>query len=340
MRIFLVGAHPGPDTMERHVLAALHEMGHVVQAFNARDIIPGSRIGARLLNALGSRVLREPERVHERRLCNEVSAFQPDLVLALLGSMLSPKTLEKLRRVTSARLVCWCQDQMTTLGRQYLLAGGYDHVFLKDRYLVDLFRRMLGMPANYLPEACNPSVHRIVALTEDERDRLGCDVCTYGNLYYYRQGLVESLDAFDVKIWGSVPDWLINRVPHMVTGKGIYELDKAKALAAARLTVNTLHFGEIHGLNARAFEAAGCGAVQLISESPAAAEHFDLGKELETFASRTELVEKVTVLLADPQRCAAMREAAMKRAHDDHTYVHRLTALLGVVRDEPARSLE
>lgn len=314
--------------MERHVLAALQEMGHVVHAYNARDIIPGSPPGARLLNALAARFLREPERVQERRLCNTVAEFQPDLVLALLGSMLSPKTLVRLRRVTTAKLVCWCQDQMTTLGRQYLLAGEYDHIFLKDRYLVDLFHRMIGLPVTYLPEACSPAVHRIVPLSAGDRARYECDVCTYGNLYYYRQGIMQALDGYHVRIWGDVPDWLVNRVPRMVMHKPVHELEKAKALAAARVTLNTLHFGEIDGLNARAFEAAGCGAVQLLSASPVVAEHFAVGKEVETFDSREELLAKVALLLAEPERAAAMRAASERRAHRDHTYVQRLTSLL------------
>jgi spore maturation protein CgeB len=328
MRIFVVGANYGPDSMEKHVLAALTGMGHIVQAYNARDIIAGAFPGVRIINALAGRFLREPERLQEKTICHAVDIFQPDLVLTLLGSMLSPKTIAKMRHVTRAKIVCWCQDQMTTLGRQYLLGAEYDHVFVKDHYLVDLFKAMLGIDVHYLPEACNPKVHRAMPVGEAEQREYGCDICTYGNLYYYRQTIMQSLAAYDVKIWGNVPDWLINRVPGMVMNRGIYEIEKAKALSAARITLNTLHFGEINGLNARAFETAGCGAFQLMSASPAIGEHFEIGKEVETFSDRHELLSKVEHYLQRPEEVARFRVAAETRAHRDHTYELRLGELL------------
>ena len=93
MRIFLIGAAPAPDTMEKHVQVALGQMGHTVGMFNARDIIGAGVPAKKLVNALVARFAREPERTHERRIVRTLAEFQPDLVLALLGSMLSPKTI-------------------------------------------------------------------------------------------------------------------------------------------------------------------------------------------------------------------------------------------------------
>src|SRR6202044_1812577 len=82
-------------------------------------------------------LLREPERRIERRLLRTIDKFSPTVVLVVLGNQLSPKTIALIRKRTNACIVCWCQDQMTTLGRQFLLGSNYDVVFVKDRYMQD-----------------------------------------------------------------------------------------------------------------------------------------------------------------------------------------------------------
>ena len=102
---------------------------------------------------------------------------------------------------------------MTTLGRQYLLGAGYDAIFLKDRYMQDLFSRMIKSTSfYYLAEACNPRVHRRIELTAEDVSRFGCDVGIACTLYYYRQEILQQLREFDLKLWGTVPDWLLYRL--------------------------------------------------------------------------------------------------------------------------------
>ena len=50
----------------------------------------------------------------------------------MLGSNLSPKTVKKIKKTVKVPIVCWCQDQLSTLGRQYVIGADYDKVFLKD----------------------------------------------------------------------------------------------------------------------------------------------------------------------------------------------------------------
>lgn len=114
-------------------------------------------------------------------------------------------------------------------------------------------------------------------------------------------------------------------------GRGIYETEKCKAVLAACITLNTLHYGEIRSLNARAFEIAGIGGFQLMSHSPATSDHFVVGKEIETFSSRAELVEKVRYYLSRPEKRAAIATAGQLRAHSEHTYRHRIESLLKTV---------
>jgi spore maturation protein CgeB len=319
--------------MEWHVVAALREMAVEVQFFQAFLRFGGPQNPARkIMHKLTNVMLREPERAFEKNLIRAVEHFSPSLILVIMGNQVSPKTIERVRQRTAAPIVCWCQDQMTTLGRQYLLGAEYDIVFVKDRYLQDLFSRMIRSTSfYYLPEACNPQVHRTVPLSDAEREYFGCDVMIAGSLYYYRQEILRVLDEFDLKVFGYSPDWLVYRLHRPRMRREVFCDDKARAARAARVALNPLHYAEVDALNCRAFELAGCGAFQICTSKPVVAEHFAPGLEIETFASWEELREKIHHYLQNPAEAAAIAKRGQDRAHRDHTYVRRLEEIFQVV---------
>jgi spore maturation protein CgeB len=162
----------------------------------------------------------------------------------------------------------------------------------------------------------------------------GCDVMMAGTLYYYRQEilhyLTQQVDDLRLRIWGSKPDWLMDRLPGRYMGRHVHCDDKVRAALSARICLNTLHHGEVNGLNCRAFELAGCGGFQLVTRVPALAEQFVPEVEVATFGSVDELVEKTRHFLRNPTEAAAIAERGRLRAHREHTYEHRLGELLQV----------
>jgi spore maturation protein CgeB len=335
-RVLVVGSYAYPDSFEWHLVDSLRHMGCTVALFHDRSNIAGFAGAAeKALHKAAGLVLREPERGIEKRLLRTVDAFDPTVILVVLGNQLSPKTMLLLRRRTKARIVCWCQDQMTTIGRQFLLASRYDAVFVKDRYMQELFSRMIrSTPFYYLPEACNPRMHRPLPVSAAEREAYGCDVMIAGTLYYYRQEIIEhlvrTLDGIRIKIWGSRPDWLLDRLPDMYMGRHVHGDDKVRAALSATICLNTLHYGEVNGLNCRAFELAGCGGFQFVSRVPALLEHFKPDHEVIDFGDADELAEKAAHYLKNPEAARTIAERGRLRAHTDHTYEQRLGQLLDI----------
>jgi spore maturation protein CgeB len=335
-RVLVVGYYAYPDSFEWHIVDSLKHLGCVVELFHyAKNISGIFGFAERALSKAESILIREPELRKQTRLFLTIDSFSPTVILVVLGSQLSPKTMALIRKRTSAPVVCWCQDQMTTLGRQFLLACSYDAVFVKDRYMCDLFSRMIrSTKFYYLPEACNPRMHRPLDLSDSDREIYGCDIMIAGTLYYYRQEilqeLVRRLEGIDLKIWGSRPDWLVDRLPGRYMGRYVHGDDKVRAALSARICLNTLHYAEVNGLNCRAFELAGCGGFQMVTRVPAVAEHFEPDVEVVTFANIDELIEKSVYYLRNPSAALMIAERGRLRAHRDHTYEHRLTELLRI----------
>jgi len=333
LRVLLIGASQAADSMEAHVIDALKSLGVMVEyASTALRMESIGAVGNALLYKAAHVLWREPERLTESRLLKHAARFQPDLVIVLQGNHLSPKTVARLRHTVRAPIVCWCQDHIGTLGRQYMLGAEYDAVFLKDRYMQELFSAMVkGTPFHYLPEACNPRVHRSLELTLDDRRRYGCDVMIFGSLYYYRQAILQQLGRFDLKMWGSAPAWFVNRLEKVRAGGEIVLDAKVRAVRAARIALNPLHYGEINSLNCRAFELAGCGAFQLVSFKPVLSEHFTPGVDLDAFHSVDDLIDKIRHYLQHPDKAAEMARRGQLRAHREHTYENRLREIFRVV---------
>ena len=59
---------------------------------------------------------------------------------------------------------------------------------------------------------------------------------------------------------------------------------------------------------------------------------FDTGRELLTFGTGSELRLLVQELLQDPTTADRLAQAGRRRALAEHTYMHRLGAILGVTR--------
>lgn len=335
-RVLVVGSNADRDSFECHVVDSLQHLGCTVELVHSRtNIWQSHHLIEKARQKLSGLLFREPERRFEASLIRKIIDFSPAVILVLLGNQLSPKTAAAIRKESNARLVCWCQDQMTTLGRQFLLSCEYDAVFVKDRYMHDLFSRMVRSTRfHYLPEACNPRTHRPLALTDKDREVYGCDVMIAGTLYYYRQEIIrpiiDNLDGIDIKIWGTRPDWLLDRMPGRYMGRYVFGDDKVRATLSAKICLNTLHFAEVNSLNCRAFELAGCGGFQLVTRVPVLAEHFEPEVEVATFGTVDELLEKTVYYLRNPAAALAIAERGRVRAHREHTYEHRLRELLGI----------
>src|SRR5262245_37373304 len=83
-RVLVIGTHCFEDSMESHVLAALRELDCPSNFFEARAF---GGIQSNLQKALqkgANLLLREPERLIERRLLETLDHFAPDLVLVIL----------------------------------------------------------------------------------------------------------------------------------------------------------------------------------------------------------------------------------------------------------------
>jgi spore maturation protein CgeB len=323
MRIGVVG-RVEPDMFGANLIEAVRDAGHEAVPLGPAAVSHRLKV-MKGMAELSRQALPRLEQRAQSRIVSAAADGACDLVINV-DARLTPESVAALRR-TGARVAMWFPDALVNLGRALMLLAPYDALFFKEPYLVDRLRAMLDLPVYYLPEACSPRCHRpaVPAGTDPY-------LVVAGNMYPSRIRLLERLMAkgIPIRAYGSaIPRWAGDSpIRDVHAGYPIFREEKARVFRSATAVLNNLHPGEVSGVNARLFEAAGSGAAVLSEFRPVIPDLFAVGEEVLTFRNFDELLEQASRLLAEPGLTARLGDAAARRAHRDHTIGHRLATIL------------
>ncbi len=319
-----------------HIAETLRMMGHTVACYEP---------GPRHLNARGSLLKRieqagravygltegvpQLQRWRSRSLYMVAQASRPQLVLSC-HDFLFPEQCRELKRRTGAQIALWFPDPISYFGRAKFLLAPYDALFFKDPYVVHSLRDVLKGRVHYLPECFNPHRHRLPNSDSIDTDSYRCDLTTAGNMHAYRIAFLSQLRRYHMKIWGNPPPvWAASPwLDGVYQGRFVANEEKALAFRGAKIVINNLLPAEIWGVNVRTFEAAGIGAFQLVDWRPGLGELFDDPSEIVSFRGIDDLLEKIDYYLGHEAERDRIRIAGQARAHNSHTYAHRIELLL------------
>lgn len=298
-------------------------MGHQAIALGSAYSLGGPRT-SRVAVFIRNAVPRLDER-EQGRIARAASDRGCEVVINI-EQRLMPGVVCQLRR-NGAKVAFWFPDALLNMGRQLMLLAPYDAIFFKEPHLVDRFRAVLDLPVFYLPEACHPRWHRpmVPAGTEPY-------LVIAGNMYPSRIRVLERLLAkgIPLRLYGpGFPRW-VGPTPlrNVHVGRCVFREEKARVFRSAAAVLNTMHPAEVNGVNARLFEAAGCGAAVLTEYRPSLEELFAIGDEVLAFRDFGELMNQAERLLGEGGLTARIGDAAARRAHRNHTYERRLAVIL------------
>jgi spore maturation protein CgeB len=323
VRVGVVGPL-APDYFAENVSDALKHTGHTVASLGTT----GPRHRSRLLTTsrmLARQALPALDERSQRRIVRAAVEAECDVVINL-DEGLMPSTVRQLKRA-GMRVAFWFPDHVANMGRQFMLLAPYDAIFFKDPHIVNRLHGILDLPIYYLPQGCNPRWHRPMSEAGTEPY-----LVIAGNMYASRVRLLERLAAKGIPLrlyGGGFPRWLGEtplRAAH--TGRYIVREEKARVFRSAAGVLNTMHPAEVAGVNARLFEATGCGAAVLTDFRPTVPELFAVGDEVLVFDDFDSLVDQATRLLEETGLTSRLGDAAARRAHRDHTYDLRVAEIL------------
>jgi len=342
MEILIVGQF-GIESMGIHIKEALENMGHKVICCvpfrnESNNMLKKYTFVNSIFRAIGTNMLystKEVRRFALKRVLSAISSHKADLIICTHDYFL-PEEINKIKKDTGARIVMWYPDHIMAFGRAFFMTAGYDALFFKDPYIVKNLRDIYSMNAYYLPEAFSRTKHAPVQYNNEDEKKYKCQIAMIGNLHSFRVPLMQCLNKYDLKIYGIGNPWWLNieDLKKNYTGEFLAYQEKAKAIKYSEISLNTLYFGEIEGVNVRTFEIAGAGGFQISQYKSGIASLFDINNEIVTYKTIGELYEKIDYYLSNEKERKKIATAGLKRAWRDHYYEKRLTRLINMTFKE------
>ena len=206
------------DSLGSHIATTLESAGHEVAKVQVGGVYRHFKWSwLRKLDALKIQLMLLAQRGVKTTRVIQSAATRPDLqgadLAIVTNDILLPMEVELLAKHAKCPMTMWFPDAVVNMGRTMFLNARYHTVFIKDRFIVERLKQ--DFPARrfeYLPECCNPLVHRPVPHSSEDMAKFGCDITTAGNCYPNRVAFFEQLsqDKLDIKIWGNLPSIWMN----------------------------------------------------------------------------------------------------------------------------------
>jgi spore maturation protein CgeB len=176
-----------------------------------------------------------------------------------------------------------------------------------------------GIPALFWPEASNPDFFHPMNIQKKH------DVCFVGANYGIRTKIVSTLKKKGIQVTCFGEGWPNGRI----STKTIPELFASSRII---LGVGTIGYCEdFYSLKMRDFDAPMSGSLYITHNNPDLARVYEVGKEIVTYKTIDECVEKVNFYLNQPEQANRIAEAGYKRAMKDHTWKCRFEKLFQAV---------
>lgn len=332
-KFVLVGAYKGYN-LESYAEMALERLGHSVTFFTYYDML-GRLASPIRMGITRSAVLRELSRPLflnkiNKRLKEELLKLEPDYLLAVKGESLLPSTLDYIREELGIKTALWFPDDPYFFNdfTKYV-APHYDYIFTASKKAMPRYEKLGVKRVNFLPMACEPSIHKRVDLLPEEKTLFGSDISFVGTFYPRRRRILNELKDFNINIYG--PYWrFFSRKKNV--HKSIWGPDMVKVFNASKIILDIYDPNVLqYSTSAKTFEITGSGSFLLTEWAYKIGELFEPGKEIVCYRDEIELRELLNYYLyADEER----HEIALKgqeRAYRDHTLDQRMECLVKIL---------
>lgn len=338
LRILVVlPLYGGSLPVGRFCVAALKEMGHIVETFEAPDFYDA-------YNALDDLKVTSDRhqylqnsflQVLSQAVLAKTETFEPDMVLAMAQAPLTHQALKRLRR-DNVKTAMWFVEDFRLFTYWQSFAPFYDvfAVIQRDPFVSELSQ--IGVDnVLYLPLAAQPDFHKPTQLNSVDVRKYGGDISFMGAGYPNRRMAFRKLIHHGLKIWGS--EWDGDHVlePYLqLGGRRVSSEECVKIFNGTKINLNlhsSIQADELVSggdfINPRTFELAACGAFQLVDRRSLMTEAFAEG-ELAHFDSLEDLDEKIVYFIAHPEERDSYAAKARERVLKEHTYAVRMQTLI------------
>jgi len=251
------------------------------------------------------------------------------------GLTIQAATLTEARRLLpKCRILGFSRDDMYARhnqSRSFLASLPlYDVYFTTKSYGVKELKSLGAKEVHFVDNSYDPSTHRPMAVSPDDRERFGGPVGFVGDYEIERRRSIEFLatHGVPVRVWG--PEWPSKSICRGVRVElsQVWGDDYALAICAFDINLGFLRKINRDLQTGRSVEIPACGAFMLAERTDEHQALFEEGREAEYFDSDEELLDKVRYYLShedDRKRIAsAGRERCIQSGYSNEARLARM----------------
>lgn len=265
-------------------------------------------------------------------LMSQIKRFKPDILQIFDLHYFSPLFLKEIKKYTG-KIVGEISSPIM-MPEENLKC--YDLLLSSLPHYVEKFQG-IGIKSFYLPYAFESTI--LGRINKQKRNYN----CVYIGSLSRDVDKVTFLEKVaqkaNVDFWGYAQPPLDKSSPIMQRYKGqAWGIDMFKIFAQSKIVINRhtekigKHYESKYANNMRLYEATGMGAMLITDFKENLGELFKIGKEVETYNSLEELVEKINYYLKHDEEREKIARAGQERTLKDHTYEQRAKKLLEVIK--------
>lgn len=282
----------------------------------------------------------------EQDVAQLAETAKPDLVLVLdaAGRPFPTEQVDRLR-AGAFRTAVWLPDDPYHSDQTVAIAPHYDFVFTLESSIVPLYRELGCARVHHLPFAVNPRFIRHVRVDESYRS----DICFVGSAFWNRVHFFDEIAGYLARQRLRIVGWWWDRLRNYalladkIHGVWLSPEETAKHYSGAKIVVNLHRSTEdashnsnsrnipAHSVNPRLFEISSCATLQLVDNREELPGLYAPGRDIATFSTPGELVDKIEYYLTHEDERREMARRGLHRTVTEHTYRHRVERLLAVV---------
>ena len=268
--------------------------------------------------------------------------FKPDFILHTKDE-LPAEVFQELRSFT--KVIQWYPDPVIPEWLpSYVKAS--DIFFTMSEGLIEDFKRLGAEHVFWLTQAFEPSFFQIKEITPEDINTFSADVTFVGNLgskpqYLPRRKSLERIinEGFQLKWWGpriprklSTVLLLSGKLGRSYGGKFVWGEEYAKVAKLSKIFLASDSQPDIRkSMSARMYTAAGCGAFYMCKHVEGIEEVLEPDKEIITFYSDDEMIDKIKYYLPEGEKRKKIAEAGRQRVLKEHTYELRIKEMLSII---------
>jgi len=257
----------------------------------------------------------------------QIKKFQPDIIYC--QNLTSPND-DFLARIKKYTKMIVGQVACPTDFNKYKLRN-FDLILTSFPHFVQKFKD-LGINSEYLRIGFEKSILEKLKKSEKQYNAVFVGGMSRNHIKF--------LDTFEylaenteIDFWGyglknTSPDSPIRKRHH---GEA-WGIDMYNILYNSKISINRhINAAENNANNMRMYESTGVGTMLITDHKDNISEFFEVGKEIETYKSKEELLEKVKYYLSHEEEREKIAKAGQERTLKDHTYEKRMIELVGIL---------